>query len=218
LSGSEGLIVYIGNFFANSSSNYQAVVTGHTTSYNISVVPVAGFSADVTLSVAGMPKGATTSFSPSAVVKSGSGSATLTISADTTTTLGLYTLTITAAAGSLTHSVQVGLGVNSSPGSFSVAISPNPIPWVAGTDGLGGVVSITPDGGFTGDVALSLSGVPVGLEPGFYGNVVTGGSGAAYLFLLVDPGTAPGNYTFTITGTSGALVSSTKVVVTVSSQ
>ena len=118
------------------------MVAGQAVSLTVTVTPVYGFGADVTLDVAGLPAGATPSFSPSATIAHGSGFVTLTISTTKATTLGSFTLTLTGAAGSLSHAAQLSLGVNSSPGNFNTVISPNPITWSAGTDGIGASITI----------------------------------------------------------------------------
>ena len=206
ISGSAMLTSYIGNFTAKLSKSSLTAVTGKSVSTVVTITRVSGFSADVTLRVSGLPDGATATFSP-ALVKGGSGTATLTIATTKGTTLGLFSITVTAAAGSLQHSAQLVLGVNSSPGNFSVSATPDPITFFPGADGTATTVAITPNGGFTGDVKLAISGLPAGVEASFDpSNTVTGGSGGAGLFMLTDPALTPGAYSFQVTATSGAIV------------
>jgi hypothetical protein len=65
---------------------------------------------------------------------------------------------------------------------------------------------VTPTNGFTGTVALSLSGVPAGLNPFFTtGSTITGSD---FAVIAIDPIPAnfpPGLYTFTVTGMSGSI-------------
>ena len=65
---------------------------------------------------------------------------------------------------------------------------------------------VTPTNGFTGTVALSLSGVPAGLNPFFTtGSTITGSD---FAVIAIDPIPAnfqPGLYTFTVTGASGSI-------------
>lgn len=214
ISASVIVTVYIGDFALTSTSGYQAVVTGQTASYTINVTSSGGFSADVALSVSGLPPGTTASFSP-AVVQDGSGNSTFTISASTAATLGLFNLIITGATGTLSHTATVGLGVNSSQGSFTISSSPNPISFYPGSDGYGSTITVTPAGGFTGNVTFSVSGLPPGITAGASPTVVTGGAGTTVLILYTDSNLPTGAYSFTLTGTSGALVSSTVVTVNI---
>jgi hypothetical protein len=212
VSTSTELTVYVGDFAQQVSNNSLTVVTGQSVSTVVKVRPLSGFSADVTLSVSGLPAGATASFSPSATVSHASGSATLTISTTKATALGSFTLTLTGAVGSLYHATQISLGVNSSPGNFSVVSSPNPINWYTGTDGTGASISINPTGGFAGDVSFTLGGLPPGVEASFTPtNILQGGIGSLNLFMLAGSNATPGTYSFVITGTSGALVNSVTV-------
>ena len=64
---------------------------------------MSGAAESVTLSVSGVPAGATASFSPSSVTSGGS--STLTINAGTAAP-GSYTLTVTGTAPSATHSTS----------------------------------------------------------------------------------------------------------------
>jgi hypothetical protein len=116
----------------------------------------------------------------------------------------------------LQHTSQLVLGVNSSPGNFSVSASPDPITFFAGTDGTATTVTVTPNGGFIGDVKLTISGLPAGVEASFYSSdTVTGGSGSDPLFMIADPGTTPGPYSIQITATSGAIVNKRTIALTI---
>jgi hypothetical protein len=81
-----------GNFSLSASPASQTVIGGNATTYGITVLPSSGFNGSVTLSVSGLPAGASGTFSPPAVT--GSGTSTLTVSTATTTPKGGYTLTI----------------------------------------------------------------------------------------------------------------------------
>ena len=76
-------------------------------------------------------------------------------------------------------------------------------------------VTVSASGGFTGDVTLSASGLPMGATSSFSPNPVTGGSGSSTLSIATSGSTPPGIYTLTITGTSGSLTHSTHVTLVV---
>lgn len=77
------------------------------------------------------------------------------------------------------------------------------------------VLTVTPSGGFTGDVALRVSNLPPGVTGGFSPSVITGGSGTSTLTLTAATSAAPGIYDFIVTGNSGPLVHSTTLTVLV---
>jgi serine protease len=78
-------------------------------------------------------------------------------------------------------------------------------------------VTITPSGGFVGQVALAVSGLPADAV----GSVsptplaVASSSGSSTLDVTVGPSTPRGNYPLTITGTSGSMTHTTGVVLQV---
>jgi hypothetical protein len=93
----------------------QSLIPGDSMTYSLSTVAQAGFVGTVSLTVSGLPPGATASLSPSSIVTPGS--STLTITSASTTPLGTYTLTITGTSGTLTHTLTAVLLVEASGGS-----------------------------------------------------------------------------------------------------
>lgn len=97
------------DFSLSAAPSSQSVSAGGSVSYTVSVASVNGFSSSVSLSVNGLPSGATASFSPLAI--GAAGTATLTISTASTTPAGNDTLTVTGTSGTLSHSAQATLAV-----------------------------------------------------------------------------------------------------------
>jgi len=95
------------DFTISATPASQTVTRGSSTTYNVTVGALNGFSGAVSLSVKGLPLRATATFNPTSVT--GSGSSTLTVTAARRTSLGTFTLTITGTSGSLTHSTTVTL-------------------------------------------------------------------------------------------------------------
>ena len=89
------------------SPSSQSVVRGRSVSYAVTVAPSNGFAGAVTLSVKGLPSGASAAFSANPTTTS----STLTVKTSTSTPTGSYTLTITGTSGSLSHSANAGLQV-----------------------------------------------------------------------------------------------------------
>jgi hypothetical protein len=113
------------DFMISATPASQTVAVGASTTYTVTVSPQGGFTGTVSLSVSGLPSGATGTFNPTSI-SGGSGSSTLTVATASTTPTGSYTLTITGNNGSLTHSATVTLVVGSaSPIAFKQVNSNN---------------------------------------------------------------------------------------------
>jgi hypothetical protein len=102
------------DFSVSATPSFQNVAPGNSTSYTITVSPLAGFAGTVGFSVGGLPTGSASSLSPT-TVSNGSGSTTLGITVATNTPIGNYPLVVTATAtsGSLSHAVNVSLNIGS---------------------------------------------------------------------------------------------------------
>lgn len=90
----------------------QNVTAGSSVNYQVTFGSINSFANPVSLSVTGLPSGATSSFTPPSVTPPGT--STMTITTSSTTPTGQYLLTITGTSGALSHSAQVTLGVVSS--------------------------------------------------------------------------------------------------------
>ena len=84
---------------------------GASVSYQLTVAPINNFTAQVTLSAAGLPGGASANFSPNPVAPGQVVAATIT--ADTSATPGTYSVNLTATSGGLTHTTAVTLVLSS---------------------------------------------------------------------------------------------------------
>jgi hypothetical protein len=204
------LVVNVPDFSISATPASQTVTQGNGTSYTTTVSAINGFSGTVSLSVSGLPTGASGSFNPTSVA--GSGSSTLSISTSSTTPAGTYTLTITGTSGSLTHSTTVTLVVNVPDFSISATPASQTVAQGAGTTYTTTVSALN---GFTGTVSLSVSGLPTGASGSFNPTSVAG-SGSSTLSVTTATSTPAGSYTLTITGTSGSLTHSTTVTLVVS--
>ena len=202
------------NRFANPPSNFtlaaspssQTLNAGGGTSYNVTISPTGGFTGQVTLSVSGLPSGANGSFSPNPTGTS----STLSVTTSTSTPTGIYTLTISGASGSLTHSTTVTLVVNGPP-DFLLGASPSS-QLVTQGGATNYNVTISPTGGFSGQVTLSVSGLPNGANGSFSPNPA---STSSTLSVTTSTSTLAGTYTLTITGVSGSLTHTVMVALVV---
>src|SRR5438876_3630190 len=159
-------------FVANPQSDFtivasptgQTVPQGGSTSYSVTIGPTGGFTGQVTLSVSGLPSGANASFTPNPATAT----STLSVTTSSSTPTGAYTLTLTGVSGSLRHTSTVSLIV-SPPPDFTLSASPasQTVPQGGSTSYS---VTISPTGGFTSQVTLSVSGLPSGANGGFTPN------------------------------------------------
>jgi len=187
-------------FTLSATPASQSVVAGNSISYTATVNPTNGFNGTVSLSVSGLPAGATGTFNPTSV--SGSGSSTLTISTSTSTTPGTYTLTISGASGSLSNSTTVTLIVTAPP-DFAISATPSSQNILPGGSA-SYTASVSPLNGYTGTVSFTASGLPAGATVSFNPLSVTGGSGLSTVTVSTASTTAAGNYTIIITGTDSS--------------
>ena len=178
----------------------------------ITVAPSNGFTGAVNLTCAvagptGATSPATCSFTSNSVTITGAAAMTdtLTVATTSTTTAGAYTVTVTGVSGTITQTTTVDVTVTAPPSSFALtndgAIS---ISSPGATTSNTSTITVTPSGGFTGNVALTaaLTSSPGGATdpPTFsFGNTspvsITGASaGTGTLTVL------------TTAATSGALV------------
>lgn len=106
------------------SPTSQVVVAGSSGTYNLTLASQNGYVNTVTLSISGLPAGATASFVPQSLIPTGT--STLTVSTASTTPVGTSTLTLTGSDGTLTHSSTVSLDVSSaSTGAWGVGVVGN---------------------------------------------------------------------------------------------
>ena len=185
---------------------------GTSATYTVDVGAVHGFTGDVALSLSGLSASqATWSFSP-AIVAGGAGSAQLTVTPSASLAPGTYPLTIRATSGFVSHAAGVSLVVPAPP-DFSLLATPSSASTAAGGS-VSYTVSTNSVSGFSGDIALSLSG-PAGAQGSFAPATITGGAGASQLTVTTAGSLAPGSYPLTITAASGALTHTATVTLVV---
>ena len=196
------------DFSISASPSSRTVVQGGGTTYTATITGGTGFSGTVSLSVSGLPAGASASFSPASITNSGS--STLSVSTSSTTPPGSYPLTITGTSGSLVHTASVTLVVSA---DFSISVTP-----ASASVGRGSstqyTVTITPGAGFSGTVALSVTGLPRRTSSSFNPPSITN-SGSSTLTISANRRAPLGISTLTITGTSGGVSHSQQVTLTI---
>jgi len=97
---------------------------------------------------------------------------------------------------------------------FASGLSPTPV--VTGSSATS-TITVAALNGFTGDVALSCTGLPTGTGCSFNPASITGGSGTSTLTVTTASSLAGGSYTVTVSGVSGTISRIVALTLTVES-
>jgi hypothetical protein len=181
--------------FALSASPPSVTVNpGQAATYTVTITPQGGYGGTPTLSVSGLPAGASGSFSPIA-----NGTSTLTVTTDAATPVNSYPLTVAGTDGALTHTAGATLVVAGP--DYSLTASPTTRSVTQGQSTTY-AIGVSPIAGFNGSVPLgasSLAGTTITFSP-------PSASPAAGSTMTVTTSTSTpiGNNTITITGSDSA--------------
>ena len=199
-----------------SPATVTAEVHSSSSAFAVSIAGESGFANPVTVTLSGLPAGATT-FPVAPFTVTAGGSQTVTLSISATVSPGSYTVSASGTSTALTHSAQLQLTVNAGQ-DFSLALSPTTVTTNAGSSNASFAVSVTGQNGFTGSVTFALAGLPGGTttSPASPFNVPAGSSQT--VVLSVPPTVTAGNYTLNVDGTSGAITHSDPLVLAVFGQ
>ncbi len=187
------------DFSVSAAPQLLTTAAGGSVSSTVTLTPVNGFADSTTLSVEGLPAGASGAFTP-AVLTAGSWVSTLVVTTSATLASGTHALTVTASAGGLTRSVGATLTVTPAP-DFTIGASPTTLSISRGKSGTS-TITVGATGEFTGSVALSTSTLPKGVTVTWTGNP-TPVPGSASLRFKVTSKTRTGTYPVVVTGTAG---------------
>jgi len=205
------------DFGLSASPPSITVFPGETATYIVGVSLFSGVSESVSLSVSGLPSGATSSITPTSVTPTGT--ATLEVITDGTITSGTHELTITGAGDAITKSITVDLIVGGDTFDFDISAFPS-----SNTVAQGQSTSYDVDvdllTGTAQPVSLSVSGLPSGATADITPSSVTP-TESSILFITTDATTPAATHQLTITATGGELTKSTivdLVVVSITSE
>ncbi len=178
----------------------------------VSASAVNGFSGSVNVTMTGLPAGVTAT-PLSFALAPGNPPQTVTLSASSTATVGNIKLVFVGTAGALTNTAPVSLNVTAAP-DFSISATPANLTLAAGGASQSFTIQAAGVNGFTGPIAVALTGLP-------------GGVAAMPATFMLTPGTpqqislnaastaAAGNTNLIVSATSGSLAHSATVTVTV---
>jgi hypothetical protein len=185
------------------------VEQGGTSSVIVRLTRGGGFNGPVTLAVAGLPAGVTTTITP-AQLSGATASATIDVAVAATVAPGAHTATVTATAqgvGQATVTYQLTVAPD-----FALTVTPTALTIVPGASS-STTVNIARSG-FSGEVALALRNPPAGITGAFTPTPST--ASISSLAVSVPASAAPGEYPLTIQGTAtGRGAKTTTLTVTV---
>ncbi|HTB19780.1 MAG TPA: protease pro-enzyme activation domain-containing protein, partial [Bryobacteraceae bacterium] len=189
------------------------LTSGGSNTTTIAITPQNGFKGPVTLAASGLPAGVTASFTET----SPTGGGKLTLTATNSVATGASIVTITGTSGSLRMTTTINLTVNAVLG-YSIVPSPASV-MVAGGGSAASTLTVAPQGGFSGSVNFSVTGLPAGVTAAF--SPVTTAHASTLTFSAAA--NAPlGTSTVTVIGwsggTSGGISSKTSIAITVAAQ
>lgn len=188
-----------------SSATGLTVAPGATGSLPIVVGRLNGFAGAVNLIAEGLPTGVIATFAP-ALLPNGSTASTLSLAVPAGTATGASAVTVRArSTGVADQVVQVPFVIQPiATSDFSLSASAAALSFVAGASAQS-TITVSRFGGFTGNLAFTLTGAPAGLTAAFSPNPVTGTSST--LTLTSTAAVVPGTYNavLTATATTGGL-------------
>jgi hypothetical protein len=197
-----GLEVSGADFTLSLNPTSLSVQPGQSGTTTLTITPQGGFTGTVSLSLVGAPSGVTLSPTSVSVTGSNAVSQNLTLSVGSGVAPGTYTLQVRATSGSLTKTADLSLTVTTAP-DFTLSLNPTSLSVQPGQSGTT-TLTITPQGGFTGTVSLSLVGAPSGVTLSPTSVSVTGSNAVSQnLTLSVGSGVAPGTYNLQVQGHLG---------------
>jgi cellulase/cellobiase CelA1 len=200
----------VGNGFSITTTPVS-VVQATTGTSSVTVSEFGTFSGTVALSLSTLPTGVTAAFSPTSV--SGSAGSTLTFTVSATAVPGTYPLTVTGTSGSTTETAALSLTVVSMP-NFTITASSSTVSLPVGTNPTD-TFTIAFEGGLTGSVSVSATGLPSGMQANFAPSSVNAPGGSIVANFSAQTSTPAGSYPIKIVGTNGTITNSVTITVTV---
>jgi hypothetical protein len=191
------------NFSLSASPSSLALTAGGTGQITVTANSASPLASPVAVTLSGLPAGVTASASTLSLTTGKP--QIVTLSAADTATASSSTLAVTGTSGGAKASASAAVTVSAAPPlDFTLSVSPVSLSLTAG--GAGDSVQITSEAlnGFSGNVAVSLSGLPAGVTAS--PNTLTLIPGAAQSISLSATAAAlAAGGTITFTGTSGSL-------------
>lgn len=191
------------DFSITAAPTSVTVAAGATASTTITIARSGGFTGPVTFSASGLPANVSLSFAPAPA----SGTSTVaTVTAAASAVAGSYSITVTGTGTGVeprSLSLPVTVQAAGATGNFSLGL-PSGRTLRRGDQTIV-QASVLRTGGFTGDVALSVSGLPNDVTATFAPTTVPGNASTSDLTLMVGAAAPLGPVTVTVTGTAAGV-------------
>jgi O6-methylguanine-DNA--protein-cysteine methyltransferase len=188
------------------SSPTVTVSQGSSASATVAVTRT-GTTGNVTLSLTGLPAGATATYQNPAAGSGGQ----ITINTTAAATAGTYPLTVQATDGTYSASANLSLVITAVSNSIAIQLSSATLTLTQGASG-SDTVTVTRTG-TTGDVTLSLTGLPTGATA-TYQDPAAGNSGQ--ITVNTTAAIATGTYPLTLEATDGTYSASASLSLVIS--
>ena len=183
----------------------QSITRGTAALYTVTLTSTGGFTGSVALSASGLPSGSTANFlptTPTLTVTTSKVTSVLSVPTTANTAAGSYTLNVTATStssgGKVSGSVTAGLTVND-PVADSLTMSATPASVTMGPGSTAVYTIQLVRTGVTGNVTLSMGGLPAGATGTFSPNPASGSSSTSTLQVTTTANTLDGSYTLLLT-------------------
>jgi subtilase family serine protease len=201
---------------ASPSLTSVAVVQGGSATDVYTFTAGGSFQGPVSLEVGNLPSGVTASWSANPVtLSSGQGTSTLTLTASATARPVASSIVVRFRGDGLSRDQRIGVQVQVAPG-IKVSLSPERLA-IHRTKAVSEFVTVTPQGGLSASVVLSVSGLPTGVTATFASaGIAAPGSGTALLTVTGSAQAAKGSNPVIVTATgtdaSGNLYTATRTL------
>ena len=184
------------------TSSAQSIAQNTSAANTLTLTRLGGFGGVVTLDVAGLPTGVTTTLPATIAADAGTQNTPFVVNVGQTAVPGTYPITIKGVgAGGIEKEVTYTLTVTAGAG-YTLGATPSTLSIQQGQS-LNSAIALTRTGGFAGAVTLSLQGFPAGISATFSPAAPTGD--ASTLQLNVAASVDPGTYNGTIRGVAAGL-------------
>jgi hypothetical protein len=181
------------------SANAVSLTPGGTATVTVTLTRSNGFDEIVSVNVVGLPNGVTAA---TLTLPAGQPSGTLTLVATASAVPGTTALVVRATAPVVNPATAtLSLVIQPPPAGFSLSASPNTLTLQQGTTG-NATITIARSGGFSGSVALTVTGLPTGVTASFNPASVASTGTTSTLTLTASATATVGAAPLTITGTA----------------
>lgn len=201
------------DFMLSSNPGTVSLVPGGPAQQiSVNATPANGFTGMVAVAISGLPSGVTAQ--PASLTLTPGTAQNVAISAAPAAAAGSATLTLTGTSGALSHTSSITTTIAPPPPDFTLSVAPTSLTITAGTSGSQVSLTATPINAFSGNVTVSITGLPTGVTAN--PATLSLAPGVAQSTTLSATVTTPaGASTLTFTGTSGSLTHNTALALTV---